>query len=81
MDSMPQLLMLQFILLYVSNTFRLLFLSGTEGVRGQLNWVVSVSEAVGKEENVLDFPRGTKSVRSFSSNKALVLATMEVLFI
>ena len=81
MDSMPQVLMLEFILLYVSNTALLLFLTGTEGVRGQLIWVVSVSGAVGKEENVRDLPRGTKSLRSFSSNKALVLATMDVLLI
>ena len=78
LDSMPQLLMLQFILLYVSHTARLLFLTGTDGVNGHLG---SLSEAVGKEENVRDLPRGTKSGRSFSSNKALVLATMEVLFI
>ena len=34
--SIPQLLMLEFMLLYVSNTFLLLFLRGTEGVSGHV---------------------------------------------
>ena len=57
----------------------LLFLLGTDGVEGQVR-EASSEEARGKEEKVLDLPKGMKLFLS-SSKIAFVLETIEVLVI
>ena len=76
-DSMPQLFIV-FKLLYEARTLLLLFLLGTEGVEGEGE--DSSAGVKGKDEKVLDFPRGIK-LSLPSSNIAFVLETMEVLVI
>ena len=82
---MPQLLMLEATLLYPAITLLLLFLLGTEGVKGHAPDTLSSSAlgGEGKQEKVLDFPRGRKLsfCSSFPSNNAFVLDTIEVLVI